>query len=102
MPQAGHQRRRYVLCHQRPLTRNTYLYSFRLTEDGKIGELTKVGKTGFKANYLQSMAFDHSTGELFRHSSRGASSWARPTYKLVKLDLETGVGTALPPICPAK
>ncbi len=38
-------------------TRNTYLYSFRLTEDGKIGELTKVGKTGFKANYLQSMAF---------------------------------------------
>ena len=41
-------------------TRNTYLYSFRLTEDGKIGELTNVGKTGFKANYLQSMAFDHS------------------------------------------
>lgn len=46
-------------------TRNTYLYSFRLTEDGKIGELTNVGKTGFKANYLQSMAFDHSTGELY-------------------------------------
>lgn len=29
-------------------TRNTYLYSFRLTEDGKIGELTNVGKTGFQ------------------------------------------------------
>lgn len=76
-------------------TRNTYLYSFRLTEDGKIGELTKVGKTGFKANYLQSMAFDHSTGELYWAQFVRASSWARPTYKLVKLDLTTGAGTAL-------
>ena len=76
-------------------TRNTYLYSFRLTEDGKIGELTNVGKTGFKANYLQSMAFDHSTGELYWAQFVRASSWARPTYKLVKLDLTTGAGTAL-------
>ena len=76
-------------------TRNTYLYSFRLTKDGKIGELTNIGKTGFKANYLQSMAFDHSTGELYWAQFVRASSWARPTYKLVKLDLTTGAGTAL-------
>ncbi len=76
-------------------TSNTYLYSFQLTEDGKIGELTKIGKTGFKANYVQSLAFDHSTGELYWTQFVWANKWSKPTYKLVKLDLETGVGTAV-------
>lgn len=76
-------------------TSNAYLYSFRLTEEGEIGTLTKLGKTGFKANYLQSLAFDHNTGELYWAQMVQTSSWSKPTFKLVKLDLETGVGTAL-------
>ncbi len=76
-------------------TSNSYLYSFRLNDDGTIGELTKVGKTGFKANYLQSMAVDHTTGELYWAQFVQASSWGKPTCKLVKLNLETGVGTAV-------
>lgn len=75
--------------------RSNYLYSFKLTEDGKIGTLTKIGKTGFGAKYVQSMAFDRTTGELYWAESTQKNNYSQPTFELVKLDLTTGAGTSV-------
>lgn len=71
------------------------LYSFRLTEDGKLGEVTNLGPTGFTANYLQTMAFDHSTDTLYWLQYYQKGAFSKAVTNLVSLDLTTGAGTAV-------
>ena len=68
------------------------LYKFNLSEDGEIGEITKLGKVGQSLNYLQSMTIDHSTGKLYWARFYGSY---RRYAELYELDKATGKATKI-------
>ena len=61
------------------------LYRISLTD----ASTTLVGSTGIQANYVQSMAFDHNTGELFwaqyYYTNISALYWVNPTTAATSL-----------------
>lgn len=71
------------------------LYSFTIDDQSKLSAPTKLGGTGYQANYIQSMTYDHSTGELYWAQFFKPGIFSTPESHLLKLDRNTGKATVV-------
>ena len=76
-------------------SKDSKLYTFTVDENGGLTEPQLVGSTGQKANYLQTMAFDHSTGKLYWAHFYQAGIFSVAEKNLLEVNLETGATTVV-------
>ena len=75
--------------------KNSKLYRFTIDEKGSISEPVLVGATGYKANYLQTMAFDHDTGKLYWAQFYQESFLSPRVKNLLEVNTQTGEATVM-------
>lgn len=75
--------------------KDSRLYRFTIGENGDLTAPVLVGSTGYQANYVQSMAFDHESGKLY-WAQFYRSHFLDPGQKnLLEVNTETGAATAV-------
>lgn len=67
------------------------LYSFTISEDNKIENVTQVGPTGYKASFLQTMTFD--SGKLYWAQYYQKSVFSLSEHAFLEINTQTGAAT---------